>query len=443
MKTTEKKENDFSEHIYSEKALLSSIISLQEINEAKDEIMPADFYDLKCREIYIAMLEQYKNNPVIEITDLSILMGEEYTDFLSDLMSINAYDFRLYLKKVKENSAKRKKTFYIEEYKNNEITTNELIKALQNIESEIIEEVKFKPSINLPMLALSERNIVFGFNIEYGSMCITAGATGTGKTELTMEIADIHAKNPNSLSLLCYFEGNEKHIQERLRQKGINNENLLYAIKPSFKDIKKILQKNKDKKVFLVIDYLQKLARHMRVRDKRPTEMLMIYIDKIFEYFDDLRNEFSNVCICFLASYSKAGITEMKAERLPDMLTIANGIKESGDIAYDVDYGYALFFADEDERLNNKWSVGRKIKGKYRKYVLLYGFKDSRINGDIKENIYIFNPESKLYDLRSSNEFNETQKKETNKKGRPRGKRTKKDDNFQYKDDDFDNIGDD
>jgi uridine kinase len=403
MKT--KNTNEFESHVYTEKVLLSSIITNMELEAVKDELTPDDFYDSKCREVYKAMLKLEKDNSdthvenqLIHLEDLVISLGNKYTDFLLELAEMHAFNYELYLKKVKENSTKRKKDWYINQYKNNAISENELIKILNSIESET-KEVKFRAAVNLPMLESTERKSVFGFNIEYSSICLIAGATGTGKTEFTMEIADVHAKSPKSLSILCYFEGNEKHIQERLRRKNISNENLLYAIKPSFKDIRKILQNNKDKKVFLVIDYIQKLARHMRVKDKRPTDILMIYIDKLFEYFDDLRNEFPNVCICFLASYSKAGISEMKAEKLPDMVSIANGIKESGDIAYDVDYGYAMFFADEDEKFENKWSIGRKIKGKYRNYVLMYGFKDSRIDGDLPENIYQFNNESKRYNL--------------------------------------------
>jgi hypothetical protein len=393
-----KKENGFNEHIYAEKALLSAIIGLGGIENIKSEIATDDFYDVKNREVYKTILRLNKEKLIVDFMNLRVALGEEYDNLLVELISLNTLDYRLYMKKVKENSVIRKKDFLIEEYKNKRISDLDLIKSIKNLDSDV-SEVKFKPAVNLPILNPTDRINVFGFTLEYSSICIIAGATGTGKTEFTMEIADVHAKMPDCLSILCYYEGNENHIQERLRRKNINNENLLYAIKPSFKDIRNILLRNKDKKVFLVIDYIQKLARYMRIRDKRPTDILMIYIDRLFEYFDDLRNEFPNVCICFLASYSKAGITEMKAEKLPDMVSIANGIKESGDIAYDVDYGYAMFFADAGEKLENDWSIGRKTKDKFRNYVLLYGFKDSRIDGSLPENIYVFNNETKRYDL--------------------------------------------
>ena len=408
MKT--KKGNDFSEHIYAEKALLSAIIGLGEIENIKSEIATDDFYDVKNREVYKTILRLNKEKLIVDFMNLRVALGEDYDELLLELISLNTLDYRLYQKKVKENSVSRKKEYLINEYKNKRISDLDLIKSIKNLDSDITE-VKFKPAVNLPILNPTDRINVFGFTLEYSSICIIAGATGTGKTEFTMEIADVHAKMPDCLSILCYYEGNENHIQERLRRKNINNENLLYAIKPSFKDIRNILLKNKDKKVFLVIDYIQKLARYMRIRDKKPTDILMIYIDRLFEYFDDLRNEFPNVCICFLASYSKAGITEMKAEKLPDMVSIANGIKESGDIAYDVDYGYAMFFADEDEKFENKWSIGRKIKGKYRNYVLLYGFKDSRIDGEFPENVYVFNNESKRYDLLSDSKTENNENK--------------------------------
>lgn len=405
-----KKENGFNEHIYAEKALLSAIIGLGEIENVKNEITVDDFYDIKNKEVYKTILRLNKEKLAVDFMNLRVALGEEYDNLLVELISINSLDYRLYMKKVKENSVIRKKDFLIEEYKNKRISDLDLIKSIKNLDSDV-SEVKFKPAVNLPILKSTDRINVFGFSLEYSSICIIAAATGTGKTEFTMEIADIHAKMPDCLSILCYYEGNENHIQERLRRKNINNENLLYAIKPSFKDIRNILLRNKEKKVFLVIDYIQKLARYMRIRDKKPTDLLMIYIDRLFEYFDDLRNEFPNVCICFLASYSKAGITEMKAEKLPDMVSIANGIKESGDIAYDVDYGYAMFFADEDEKFENKWSIGRKIKGKYRNYVLLYGFKDSRIDGSLPENVYVFNNETKRYDLISENKTEDNENK--------------------------------
>ena len=405
-----KKENGFNEHIYADKALLSAIIGLGDIENVKNEITVDDFYDIKNKEVYKTILRLNKEKLAVDFMNLRVALGEEYDNLLVELISINSLDYRLYMKKVKENSVIRKKDFLIEEYKNKRISDLDLIKSIKNLDSDV-SEVKFKPAVNLPILKSTDRINVFGFSLEYSSICIIAGATGTGKTEFTMEIADIHAKMPDCLSILCYYEGNENHIQERLRRKNINNENLLYAIKPSFKDIRNILLRNKEKKVFLVIDYIQKLARYMRIRDKKPTDLLMIYIDRLFEYFDDLRNEFPNVCICFLASYSKAGITEMKAEKLPDMVSIANGIKESGDIAYDVDYGYAMFFADEDEKFENKWSIGRKIKGKYRNYVLLYGFKDSRIDGSLPENVYVFNNETKRYDLISENKTEDNENK--------------------------------
>jgi hypothetical protein len=70
-----------------------------------------------------------------------------------------------------------------------------------------------------------------------------------------------------------------------------------------------------------------------------------------------------------------------------------------------------MFFADEDEKFENKWSIGRKIKGKYRNYVLLYGFKDSRIDGSLPENVYVFNNETKRYDLISENKTEDNENK--------------------------------
>lgn len=272
---------------------------------------------------------------------------------------------------------------------------------LREIGEYIKEEIK--QAVNL---IIKDKKAIdsFGLPVELGSIGALAGATGTGKTEFMMEIADNFAKqNEKHLALLCQYEGSEEHIQQRLALKHINNPNLFYAIKPTTEIIERFVRNHNDKKIFIVIDYLQKMARTMRSIDKSKNRTenngLAVYTDFIFENFDNLRNKYNNICIYFLSSFSKQGINEIKTGLLPDPLVIANAVKESGDISYDVDFGFSLFFADEKEKDENKWSIGRKIKDKYRKYMLLYGFKDSRINGELNNNIYVFNPESRRYDM--------------------------------------------
>ena len=266
---------------------------------------------------------------------------------------------------------------------------------------------------------------VFGVPIEFGSIGLIAGATGTGKTEFIMDIADNFSKKTDeNICLLSFYEGSDKHIQQRLFLKGINNKNLFYSIKPDFSSIQKFVENNKDKKILIVVDYLQKAARVLRTADKKRNKTennaLSVYVDLIFEFYDNLRNKNDNVCIYLLSSFSKAGINDIRSDKLPDPITIGNSVKESGDIFYDVDYGYSLFFATEQEKNENKWNIGRKLNDIYRKYMLLYPIKDSRLNGALSNNIYVFNLESRRYDRIENTNNNYEKERHLKIKGRPR-----------------------
>jgi DNA primase len=280
----------------------------------------------------------------------------------------------------------------------------------------IIKENKnqniIKPAIKLKKTIERKPLEVFGLPIELGSIGLIAGLTGTGKTEFTMEIGDIFAKSSeNNICLLTYYEGSDSHIQERLIKKGIDNSNLFYVIKPDFRTIETFVENNQDKKILIFVDYLQKAARHLRTLDKkeRKTENngLSVYTDLIFENYDNLRNKFDNVCVFYLSSFNNAGIKELSKENKPNPVQIAVSIKESGDISYDIDYGFALFFADAKEMKENKWEPGRKNGETYRKYMLLYPFKDSRLEGALKYNIYVFDPETRRYHLVVNNKNQE------------------------------------
>ena len=115
-----KKENGFNEHIYAEKALLSAIITLGEIENIKSEIATDDFYDVKNREVYKTILRLNKEKLIVDFMNLRIALGEDYDELLLELISLNTLDYRLYQKKVKENSVSRKKEYLINEYKHSE-----------------------------------------------------------------------------------------------------------------------------------------------------------------------------------------------------------------------------------------------------------------------------------------------------------------------------------
>ncbi|MHB1647098.1 MAG: DnaB-like helicase N-terminal domain-containing protein [bacterium] len=236
---------DFQNHTFAEKALLSAILSLQDIRKAQENITADDFYDFKNKSIYVAMTELSGMAEYLNEVDLIATLGSDYQDLIYELLEMNGLQTDIYLDKVKQNSLSRRKISAIEDFRTNKISDKELIDIIGKIaHSGKGGHGEFQPAINL-IIENKEPIDVFGIPIEFGSIGVLAGATGTGKTEYMAEIADIFAKqDKNNMVLLCYFEGSDKHIRQRLALKNINNPNILYSIKPDFQKIERFIDDN-------------------------------------------------------------------------------------------------------------------------------------------------------------------------------------------------------
>ena len=254
---------------------------------------------------------------------------------------------------------------------------------------------------------------VFGMKIKYPAMCLIAGATSTGKTEYMLEIADSFAKQENHISVFCEYEGTKEDIFLRLAKKKIKNHNLIVMIDRPFYKIKNFVSKNTDKKILIIIDYLQMFARELQAKDEKAIESIRYYTNKIYQNFKSLKNTYKNVCICFLSNLNNQGIRELVKEQEINPLTVLTAIKEDGNIAYDMDYAYALLFGDD----KNKWFLSRFAlkENKGRKYMMLSRIKPERHGLPVLNHIYTFNAESGRYEI-IAEDLDKTNKNIINKK---------------------------
>ena len=146
-----------------------------------------------------------------------------------------------------------------------------------------------------------------------------------------------------------------------------------------------------------MVDYLQMFARRLQSQDKRSSDQLRKYVNKIFQFFDDLRVQYENISVCLLCSLSKAGISAVNKEK-DKRLLILNAIKESGDVQYDLDYCYGVFFTDDFKtaslsRLNQQTGLSRK-------YLLLSVVKTNRTGERIKDVLLRYDKEKEQYMLK-------------------------------------------
>jgi hypothetical protein len=118
---------------------------------------------------------------------------------------------------------------------------------------------------------------------------------------------------------------------------------------PGINDIRAAVEKFKNKKILVIIDYVQMFARKLQAYDDKPSDFLRKYTSYIYAMLDDIRSKY-NVCFYLLSNLSKAGISEVTSLLKFDDLKFLNGIKEDGNIMYDMDYIYAMLLADENEK---------------------------------------------------------------------------------------------
>ena len=80
-------------------------------------------------------------------------------------------------------------------------------------------------------------------------------------------------------------------------------------------------------------------------------------------------------------------------------MLILSGLKEDGDIAYNMDYVYSLMFAEENEINEDKYSILKynKDRGAYREFMAILPAKYSRLGKQTKESFYQFNIKTNRY----------------------------------------------
>jgi hypothetical protein len=230
-------------------------------------------------------------------------------------------------------------------------------------------------------------------------MFILAGSTSAGKTEFALEIADHVAMQENHISMFYQFEGNEIDLQIRAKRKGINNPNFYYKTMPDKDIIEKDVMRFKDKKMFILIDYYQLFARFLQTQAQSKSDSVRIYTSEIFFFFAKLIKKYKNICVCLLSSLSNEALKSIPSEPAGKInnITVLSGLKEDGDIGYNMDYAYGLFSANKNELDQEKFSISRKN----REYTVLIPIKYARIGQSIKENKYYkFNIKTNRYEER-------------------------------------------
>jgi replicative DNA helicase len=378
-----------------EQALLAAIIIDNANMKQAAMLTPSDFYDSQNQEIFAIIKEYYNSKKTIDLTSF---VGTEYEDYMLELMDLPAglINLNKYIQDIKDNSNKRQRISLINDFRENKIDYENFISSLQRLyitKKEVIKTSELTQNIQ----PINEKNI-FGIKVQYGAIFTLAGATSAGKTEFAIEIADVHAHIDNCVSIYCVFEGGINEFGIRLKKKNINNENLYMLHNPSIEDIQAAINQFIDKKILVIIDYLQMFARRLQANDTRPSDFLKKYTSYIYAKLDEIRSK-QDVCFCFLSALNNQGIGELRQLKSFDDITFLKSMKEDGNIQYDSDYIYAMLFADEGEKNENKWSLGRKKLGaNMRKYILLHPAKMSRIGEDTQDVLYVYDNDSGRYD---------------------------------------------
>ncbi len=229
------------------------------------------------------------------------------------------------------------------------------------------------------------------------------GATSAGKTELALDLSYSYASlSDNRVVLFCEYEGTEEDLIIRIQRKaehtkGWEDKPIYISIKPGFLDLTDFIRRHKNEDVLIVVDYLQRFARKLQGEDKRPSDNLRLYVNSIYGFFDKLRQNNTNVSVCFLMSMSKSGISEVSRQKRAEKTDLLNSIKESGDVQYDLDYAYAMLFSNDED--SDTLSLSRfSADGKPKRYMHIYPIKEARIGEPLSEEIYGFSSEKHAYE---------------------------------------------
>ncbi len=253
---------------------------------------------------------------------------------------------------------------------------------------------------------------IFGIKIQYPSIFALAGSTGTGKTEFALELADHVSQKENHVAIYYQYEGSEIDLLIRAQRKNINNPNFFYSTLADFKKIEKDIVKFGDKKIFIVIDYYQLCARFLQSKEDNKNDSIRPYMSKIFFFFTELNKKYGNICICLLSSLSNDALKNLPSNPANTInnITVLSGLKEDGDIAYNMDYAYALLFTEENEFLENKYSISKLNSSMQpREFTAIIPIKHSRIGIYVKKTLYKFNIETNRYSqttVKDTNDIN-------------------------------------
>ncbi|AEA33656.1 DnaB-like helicase N-terminal domain-containing protein [Hippea maritima] len=393
----------------------------------KHGLKPEDFFESNNQIIYEKMLELRRQNINIDFLTLMTTLKDynippEYITNIAEYLPA-PMNIEYFIQRVKNLARVRK---YINIARQIEIISfetkdpEEIEKALPSL---FLDAGQGQTHSCKPVSALLSKNtdayetFAHGAKVQQRAIWGIVGATSAGKTEFALDLALSYTlQGINNTILFCEYEGTEEDLASRIQRKAQaesrwNTEFISTAMKPNFLQITDFVQRNKNNNILIIIDYLQRFARKLQADDTRPSENLRLYVNSIYNFFDNLRADNTNVSVCFLMSMSKQGINEVSRQKRADKIDLLNAIKESGDVQYDLDYSYAILFSEESN--DDNLSLSRfGSTGKAKRYMHLYPVKEARIGEPLRESVYVFSAERYAYEMVESYKNTETVKTE-------------------------------
>ena len=380
-----------------------------------ENLKAAEFFDSRNSVIYSAMLSLYKENMAIDFVMLNQKikeMGADETVSAMYLSSIAEYlpvaaNIKFFIKIIKDTAKRRK---YISLAKQIEMLASEEtdIKEIESVVGKLFLEDETERGYRHLKEVLSRKietreTFAHGVKVQQRAIWGIVGATSAGKTELALDLSYSYGSPENNRTVLfCEYEGTEEDLIIRIQRKaghlqGWDKKPIYISVKPGFLEITDFVRKHKNEDVLIVVDYLQRFARKLQGEDERPVDNLRLYVNSIYGFFDTLRQKNTNVSVCFLMSMSKSGISEVSRQKRAEKTDLLNSIKESGDVQYDLDYGYAMLFSSDED--SDTLSLSRfSSDGKAKKYMHMYPIKEARIGEPLEEEIYGFSAERHAYE---------------------------------------------
>ena len=380
-----------------------------------ENLTPSEFFDSRNSIIYSAMLSLYQENIAIDFVMLNQKikeMGANKTVSAMYLSSIAEYlpvaaNIKFFIKIVKDTAKRRK---YISLAKQIEMLASEEtdIKEVENVIESLLFENESEQNYQLLKDVISQKietreTFAHGIKVQQRAVWGIVGATSAGKTELALDLSYAYASTENNRTVLfCEYEGTKEDLIIRVQRKaerleGWGDKPIYISVKPGFLEITDFVRKHKNENILIVVDYLQRFARKLQGEDKRPSDNLRLYVNSIYGFFDKLRQNNTNVSVCFLMSMSKSGISEVSRQKRAEKTDLLNSIKESGDVQYDLDYAYAMLFSNDE--VSDTLSLSRfSTDGKPKKYMHIYPIKETRIGEPLDEEIYGFSIERHAYE---------------------------------------------